>query len=308
MFRLFAVAAFSMLLASCSSTAPTGAVRPLAKVAARWTPLAPLEPVDQAALLQLLHDRDFSELEARLATYLDGAKRSAIRESALIKAYRSFETADPAIYDATDAWVRTHPTSAAAVIARAYCAAAIGWKLRGKKWARETSAQQFDGMYRSHAKVIEDAQAAIAIAPDNPAPYRLLLQIGRNYPLRDFYRIADVAVARFPASFSIWANVIDSRAPNWGGSIKEIALLAERAQEWAAENPRLRVLLGEPFYFEGFAAEHDGRYAEALDLYTKALGFGDDDEYLAARARVAEKLGRLEVAQADALRIRLMFP
>ncbi|MFA5937827.1 MAG: hypothetical protein WC809_00605 [Sinimarinibacterium sp.] len=69
--------------------------------------------------------------------------------------------ADTDLYAQIDQWVRERPKSAAALAARAFCAAKIGWKLRGPKWARETPDHAFEGMYRSQAHSSRSERAPV---------------------------------------------------------------------------------------------------------------------------------------------------
>lgn len=274
----------------------------------RWVAVEPLEAVDRRGILLLLKQKNYAELELLFGRYLSDSKLDPTKEHSLIQAYRAFETANKDVYVSIEEWIKTRPTSAVAATAIAYCAAEIGWQLRGLQWARETTPQQFEGMYRTHARVVEDARAAIALAPDNPAPYRILLQIGRTYDTATFYSLVDEAIARFPASFSIWANIFDSRTAVWGGTLAETVKLAKLSQEYVGQNPRLRVLMGKPYYFQGRIVQREERYSDAFDLFTQAIAFGDDSEYLMARAWVARKLGRFDQARADGVRAKTMFP
>lgn len=304
------IASFALLIAVGSFAADRNSGSIEADAAASlnaWQAEGPLERADDKAIRRLLAELRYPDLEEQLDQYFRASQADPLKEDALIGAYKAFSVADSSLYDAIDAWVVKRPSSAAALIARAYCAAQMGWSLRGTKFARDTSSAQVAQMLKAHDMARVDARAALQMLP-HPAAYRLLIQISRNQGPAAVYQVGETAIAAFPTSLSLWTNLIDARTVAWGGAEGEVAEIAQSAQRHAKTNPRLRTLLGRADFYKADRIQRQGRLEEAFELYSRAITHGDDDEFLMARARLARKLGLFDQARKDVTRAMTVFP
>lgn len=84
-------------------------------------------------------------------------------------------------------------------------------------------------------------------------------------------------------------------------AIEQLDVLLEETEEWP-DSVRIYLTQGEIF------RSHQ-RYQDGFDMYSRALGFNPDDiNLLYARALIAEKVDRIDVAEADLLKVLSMEP
>lgn len=330
------LAATILVAAGCIDAAPhtvelQGRTRPDRPIVPAPPPEPSLSIDDVLEVRALLLSGDFATLDARLAWNVDSARHDSGYELRY-RTYFSVPLAgDSSLRPQLDAWTESRPRSAAAHLARAAHAMALGDKARGTKWARETSPAQFASMrawYDVARRDLVEAQAldstsimahwlALGMAMSGPARRSpsggpLLQQVLREIffalapsgepvamPYRSRREILAEGLRIVPGSLMLRWKYGYSMRPRWGGSIAELEELADGWDRDAATNPRLRLLRGLIPFDSAEALAGDDRDAEAIDMYSQALQYGDYWLYHEQRANAYWSVRRNDEAIAD---------
>ncbi|MDM4772964.1 DUF4034 domain-containing protein [Solimonas sp. SE-A11] len=292
-----------------STAQAADAARP-PSVAAKADTASPLLPSpDGNAIRKLLALHQHEELEHLLDQYRIGALWSVSEgEDSLIVAYQSFLRHDSEMLARLDAWVEARPESYQPYVARAFSRVEAGYAARGSKLSNETKPEQFELMGRYMKLAEDDARRAIALQPQNVAPYRVLVLAAGASGASGMLEAAPEALELFPDSYNLHANIIFRLQPKWGGSFDAMTRFAKLAQQHASKNPKLKTLLGYPDWARGEAARLAGRQEEALDHYNKALSWGSEPDFLKGRNRTARHLKQFKLAFDDARRYHQLRP
>jgi tetratricopeptide (TPR) repeat protein len=111
----------------------------------------------------------------------------------------------------------------------------------------------------------------------------LLIDIARTGGnQRDCGLAARAGLDVMPASFRVRQALAMCRLPRWGGSHKLVQAIANRANPFVVDNPRLAALHGYVDWDLGRESKGD----EALGLLSTALNYGDDTNFYHERGRV----------------------
>lgn len=198
-----------------------------------------------------------------------------------------FESSSKWADDTTNKWVKIDPQSAYALAARGIHYAQAAWDARGGHFASETPDENFTRMHELVGKARADLQASLKLNPRLIAAYHGLLRTsrlgdsGKEHALRDAW--IEQALALDPADQWIYHDWMDAVQPQWGGSLREMELVAERAKAHADTNPSLALLKAEPLCQQADAlrcthCEKDGQ--KSLDLYRQAGTIGPSNCFL----------------------------
>jgi tetratricopeptide (TPR) repeat protein len=303
-FVLAAMLAFPIL---CHAGSEPDAANDAPRVAAARSE-SPPRP-DSKLFLAMLAHRSFGELELaldqyRLAYLWDAPKH----EEDLVVAYKAFDVDDVNVLSQIDSWIEAHPDAYQAYTARAYCRSNLGWDARGTEFVQKTGAEKFALMERYFSQAESDARTALKLRPDSMAPYRVLASMAKAHGSAAIVAVVTEGLKQFPTSYNLRVHAIFGLQPRWGGSYEAIQAIADAAQAYVDQNPELRSLRGFPDWARGKDAETREDYVSAYELYTKALSFGDEGEFLSGRNGVARHLHRFAEAFADAMRDEQLEP
>jgi tetratricopeptide (TPR) repeat protein len=189
--------------------------------------------------------------------------------------------------DTTNHWVRADPQSAYALAARGIHYSEAAYDARGGKFAGDTPEENFARMHELVDKARADLQASLKLNPRLIAAYHGLLRTTRLGDSADEDEQRDAwveqALAIDPADQWIYHDWIDAVEPQWGGSLREMEQVAERAGEHTDANPTLALLKAEPLCQQANAVrctdcEKDGQ--KALDLFRQAGTIGPAECFL----------------------------
>lgn len=263
----------------------------------------------QATLRSMLAQQRFGQLGTMLDAYrLAANKLISLNEDALIQAYRAFSVSDLKVLAELDSWVDAQPKSYQALTSRSFCYLQLGIEARGGKWRSETSEDQINAMSRYMFLAERDARSALALQPDNIAPYRVLVILGKYQSNEKMLSATREALKAFPASFYIRVNAIDAMQPRWGGSYAQMLAFAEESQKYADINPILKQMLGYPYWARGRDLETAKQYEAAYEQYSKALEYGDATDFLRSHNEMALELKHYREAFDDARRHQRVDP
>jgi uncharacterized protein len=240
----------------------------------------PVQTIDRLAVRRLLTSRSYDQLDALLSAYSDSVASDYRLEYRLFDAYDAFDVALPSLEPLLDEWVKQHPKSAPARLARGVYLAARGADARAAKEANETSRAQFQKMEAFFARATSDYYMGAHLDPRSIVPYRGLMGIVMNDPDPAMERLLlDRGLKIQPLSFDLRVAYMWSLLPRWGGSYRAMTQFAEESAPYAARNPRLKALAGYEDWDRGRVLEDHKDYARAEASYTRALGAGDASQF-----------------------------
>jgi tetratricopeptide (TPR) repeat protein len=235
-----------------------------------------------------------------LSAYADSVVRDYRMEYRLFDAYAAFDVAVPSLEPLLTEWVTQQPTSSAALLARGTFLSAAGWDARGTKLARATRRAQFETMADYFGRAAVDFTAALKLSPNSIVAYHGLLRMmaTENNPAAA-RQLLDRGLKIQPYSFRMRKTYMENLLPRWGGSYTEMMRFAKESAPYAARNPRIRALGGFVDWDKGRVLERDGHKAEAMEAYSRAVGFGNFCEFRYERGELFWRTKRNKAALED---------
>lgn len=268
--------------------------------------LAPLA----ACLLATSGARATEDYEVPAHAYL-ATKNLAGLESGfgeMFRLYREGKISDESVYrsldrftlDATDgqealfdAWVAAYPKSYVALTARGYYYRGKAGRIRGGKYARETSAVQFAGHNEYMTKARSDLLKAAELDPKPTLSYlRLITIAGSTENLAQAKRMREMALKADPKSMIAHRVYLKYAAPKWQGSIAELAAAERDAAASAMSETDKRRYRAYYYYMVGDEMDRIDKPDDAIDMFWRAHREGAEKENYNALERgawVAEK-------------------
>ena len=253
-------------------------------------PLPPRQTLSLQELQDIRHRFEkgaFQNLTRQLEALQSGYEENHRDEYKINDALHVFEATLENYRDLLDEWVAETPGRFPALLARAQYLEAMGWKSRGFKWARNTSADQMKQMREYFKLAIQDFAKALQINPNLFQAYRILIAI-HNAQGDEAAQLKYMASARerFGDSFLVQSTCMWAMEPRWGGSYPEMEQIATQAQVYFQTNPELYVLYGIIYADQGWYAREAKQYPKAIGLYTRALEYGAYAGFYKERARI----------------------
>jgi tetratricopeptide (TPR) repeat protein len=259
-----------------------------------------LPGVERLEIVRSLRARQFGKLETVFAAVQRRLEADPLTEIDVFEAFRAFHSADPALGTLIAEWLHQVPSSAAARLARAKFLAWRGRVRRGGKLANETSPEWLHSMELDHEAAQADARRSLVLEPHGLEAYATLIDVaGGRGDQAECRRAAAKALRVWPASFRIRQQLMDCLEPRWGGSYEEMAQVAREAQIHAGQNPALHALAGFVDADRAFSLSLEKRYAEAVELYDRALAAGEYWVFYSQRAEALSRLDKHSRALAD---------
>jgi tetratricopeptide (TPR) repeat protein len=199
-----------------------------------------------------------------------------------------------------DAWIAAKPQSAHARVARANYHFATAWRRRGTNYIRNTPPERIQGMIESGTRAIEDAVAALQIDSTHLIAYDIAIGVSQLAGRHDeASRLMQRGLSIHRGSFILYQAFMAMLWPRWGGSEQAMLQLAARAAQDADLNPRLATLRGAVFRSRAYDSTLAGNHTGAVRELNKALGYGYERIYIAARGKEYYRLGAYEYAFND---------
>jgi tetratricopeptide (TPR) repeat protein len=269
----------------------------------------PTQTIDRLAVRRLLLTRSYDTLDLVLSAYADSVLRDYRLEYRLFDSYAAFDVPMRSLEPFLDEWVKLRPTSAAALLSRGTYLSAEGWNARGTKFASETNRGQFVGMANYFRRASADFHAALRLAPNSIVAYRALMSISVNEGDPATSRqLLDAGLKIQPYSFRLRAYYIETLLPRWGGSYGAMTRFAEESAPFAARNPRIRALGGFVDWDRGVVLEKEGRKAEAIKAFERAMQFGDFWLFRFERGELYFYADQNKEAAEDLTRVLVQYP
>ena len=222
---------------------------------------------------QLLERREFAALTAAVAA-ADERRRAGELD------FRAFRRLTHALSDLPaekapqfDAWVAAAGAGEGIpLLVRALFFNAQGWKARGNRWARETSADQFARMHANFDRAVADAEAAREKIERCDVCYALLLDMAKARGRReDAAALFDEAMKADPRAVAAPEAYLEGLEPRWGGRPGEAEEFVARFRQDFPTSPARPVLEANLLVERAEPHFQARRYGEAAVLFQQAI-------------------------------------
>lgn len=222
----------------------------------------------------------FKELDAHFSSVLAAHDAGRVSDAEVAYEFGMFSTARAANEPLHESWVKAHPKSRAARLARAYYYAARGWAARGTELAGKTSDIQFTAMAHAFDRAMADLDAAESLAKRPTPEWAARIGILRaggvrgDDPSTTIYR---KAISKYPDTFAVRTSYADASAPQWGGSFERLTRIREEANSLPPDDrryvqSRVDITIGDAYAFRKEDAKAAQSYERAMSA---CAGFSD---------------------------------
>jgi tetratricopeptide (TPR) repeat protein len=253
---------------------------------------------DFAGLRARLAEGAFEPLDAAYDAILEAYSRQPACEGYLWMATRNLADEDFALLDR---WVAARPDSWGAATARGARWVDTGYARRGVRRSSDVTGAQWVGMREAFAHADRDLQRALEIEPGDFVAYGYsIVRLKSEGDASQITRWLDALVARDPLNVGVRKRAIEALSPRWGGSLEVMRALAEDAQQFAGQNPRLRLLPGLAVAEVAKGAHDRKQYAKAVEVYREALEISDERDWYDALSHNLDHLSDWAVLEATA--------
>jgi len=261
--------------------------------------LVAVDPV-QRHIITLLEQRNYAELERLLGGYQGAFEEEQSTSPRLENAFQAFRRVPGSAETALNEWVKNHPSSYVALIARGSFFYSRGLEARGTAFIKDTPEANIRAM-RSHLeRARRDLERSLGLT-QRPYLSRLtLMSIARISGNRRGARTQYLeAVKLAPQSVELRLAHMTTLEPRWGGSYAEMAAhLAESRSQLRDPGAADRLAARIPAY-RAHERQQAKEYAPALKLYDEAIGLYASAGTLCERSYVLSQLKRDAEAFAD---------
>jgi len=226
---------------------------------------------------QLLKDEKFELLNQAIADAQKDVESDISTERNLLVRFWAFEINDENYGKLIDKWKQATPNEYQPFLAKAKYNTAKGWRLRGSKWASETSDEQMDAMQHHYLLALEELKTALSINDHSLIAYHQLIAITRilGSP-KESAKVLIKGLDKFPASYYLRSRYLNYLLPRWGGSYEQMQSFIDDAQQSVSLNPRLAILQNSILLDKADNHRRTRAYNLAEQLYVEALKYGDD--------------------------------
>lgn len=261
------------------------------------------QAVDQNDIqaISLLIQRDFSSLESKFGDLLSRYKSGKISDEPVYNAFDKLaETTDDGQEANFDEWVRKYPKSYVALTARGYFLRAKAGRIRGGKYASQTTSEEFAGFKEYLAKARADLVKSIELDDRPTLSYLRQITIAGSLEGPIEARTARDRALKFdPQSYIAHRIYLKYATPKWGGSsdIMEAARTDAMAAKMTDQDKKRYQAVYD--FMLGDETERMDRASEALTLYWKAYQEGAENEGLTPLEKgawLANRVRRFELA------------
>lgn len=250
--------------------------------------------------IELIRRRQFDSLDLAFDRLAADVRRDVRNEMRFADAFDAADRDDSTLLASIDAWIAAKPRSAHARVARARYHLATAWRRRGKAYIRDTPAENLRGMEEYARRALDDVRAGLQLDSTHLIAYDIgisVMQIAGSHDAA--LQLMSRGESMHPGSYLLPRAFIAMLWPRWGGSEELMVQFAERAAQDSGRNPRLVTLRGAVYENRASDSSLAGNYAGAVRELNKAVAYGPDRVYLAARGIAYFRLGAYEYAFND---------
>lgn len=246
----------------------------------------PYQHPDQVALVNLLRLRRFDALERFFTYYQEQYEADFHKERWPADAANAFKTADPALGPVIEQWIQSSPNAFSPWLVRGVYSHALGWHMRGNKFARETSKAQMTALDENLKRAVADFERALELRPKLQVARHYLILAGMSTGEKPAKtrEILNAGLAQCPLCYSIRAVFMDGLEPRWGGSWNTMDKFAAETFPLLKDNPKLELLRGAAAADRCDVLRRDRQIKKAHAACSDALRYGDEASRLVTQA------------------------
>jgi tetratricopeptide (TPR) repeat protein len=268
-----------------------------------------LSAAEMQEIIDLFEDRQFARLNSILTQIQTEFAADPTYEWKIVQSFNLFSDPYLSYRPLFDAWVEQYPQHFAPYLARGRFFSSVGWDMRGGKYASETSDQQFESMGSYFDLALVDLKTAIQFEPNLLPAYITQINIYKAQgPQAEQERATHKAQELFPWSYQLYKKILDANLPRWGGSYRLMNAYAHQANAYVDQNHQMPFLYGKVYVDQAWYAKREKHYQQAIELYTKALTYGEYIALYESRGHTFYKMNDPERALADYARALEIMP
>jgi Zn-dependent protease with chaperone function/TPR repeat protein len=254
--------------------------------------LVAVDPV-QREVITRLEKKDYAGLESLLGGFQRAFEEDPLTSPQLENAFRAFNKVPRSGEAALTEWVRTHPSSYVALVARGSYYYSQGLDARGTRFIKDTPEENIRAMQAYLGKARSDLQRSLKMTQKPYLSRRALMSIARTAGNRRTGKGHYLeAVKLAPQSVELRIAYMTSLEPRWGGSYKEMeAFVAESRSQLKDPGAQERLAAEIPAY-RAYERQQEKDFAQALKLYDESIGLHADAGTLCQRSYVLSQLKR----------------
>lgn len=241
---------------------------------------------DIHAFRKLLEDRNFTKLSSILERKLKGYEAGEVHEYEIDAIIRSFDVKSEKFEEVLNEFVEKDPSGYVGHLLRGGYYGNMAWVKRGGAWASETADSQFNSLYFYKNKAISDLDVVLLKRPKQIIAYAekidAYMALGKRNEIERTFR---EAMKVNPHSFRLYWNYSSTYLPWWGGSLEEVESAISDSIEYSKTYKNLSPLQGRVSSINGYRAQKEKKYAEALSFYNQAILAGDYYAYYHGKAK-----------------------
>ena len=260
-----------------------------------------LVPVDavQREVLALVGRGDHAALERLLGAQQLAFERDAAESAKLENAFRAFGKLPRSAAPALDEWVRSSPSSYAALVARASFHLSQALDARGGAFIGQTPPENIEAMRFYLERSRADLERSLERAGKPYLSHAYLMTIARTGGggRGDEHYAAAVKLA--PQSVELRLRHMTSLEPRWGGSLARMQAFAAQARRELGEEAAANRLAARIPAYRGYERRSAKDWAGALKHFDEAIALDASADSLCERAYVLTELEREAEAFAD---------
>lgn len=217
----------------------------------------------------LLREGRYAELTTELSELY---ARPEPDERVLWRMLKPLEKAPAELAPSFDKWVAASGSHGLALLARGQFYYGQGWSARGKRFARETSSEQFARMRDFFERAKVDLEAAKSKLEKCDLCYSSLISIAMAQGERQVKALLyNQAMQHNPMAFGPPIVYLNSLSERWGGRPGEAQAFVANFRRNYPSNPVLPALEANLLVEQGEHYYEAKRYGEAVLLYERAL-------------------------------------
>ena len=262
---------------------------------------------DRAALLSLLRSGQFAKLEAHLADLRAKVLTGEAPDTVLEHAYRSFKSADPALWPKLIAWTNAHGKSAAPWLARAMYLHNLSEQFTstqfGKPLADAERSRYFRYVHHAFSNATRATERDHRLTPAFALSYTIRQAMPRDGSADKYLTL--MGFRNTPCSPAMHKAVLWAAAPDVRGSYGAIE---DHLRKFHKQCPNLAGLFGFGHFARGMNAFRRGHHERAIEHFDKALAYGEVASYRYWRGGSLRRLGKFNESIAEYRRALKLEP
>lgn len=269
----------------------------------------PKHTADQQTVIELFKNKMFKNLDSLLCSYQKRAETDVRQEYLLWDALKTIKAVSATSDSLFSEWVASDSTSEMPRLARGYHYGDFAGRSRGTNWAKDTPRENFSRMDDYCALAKADLTTAVKMNPRLMVAYLELSTMAKAQGNHDeIEECLRKGLEISPYSFLLRVTYLQDIIPRWGGSYARMAKVAQEAQKYKRQNPRLVLLLGVVDWEKGRMFDLQENYKKAISCYNKALAFGEYFLFYRERANSLCKIKEYDKALEDINRAMDLHP